>query len=97
MANGEVYVVVEILEILDETELEIYLQGTRQQIRDLPGVLIARDAKIFEGPPIKVSMMIQRWPSEKAFRDWQESEAYRPLRERRLRAARHRIAIIPAI
>jgi hypothetical protein len=50
---------------------------------------------LFEGEPVG-RLLIQRWPSETAFREWQASEEYRPLRERRMRAADLRIAIVAA-
>ena len=40
-------------------------------------------------------LVIQRWPSEAAFRAWLDSEAYQPLNKIRLASATMRAAIVP--
>ena len=97
MAGSEVFVIVEVQEVFDQQELTAYQAAARQQLLELGGVPIARGDAVFEGEPPARSLLIQKWPSEAAFRAWQESAAYRPLLERRKRAAKLRIAILPAI
>ena len=95
-AGTEVFVVVEIQEILDGNALAAYQSEARQQLLERGGVLVARGNCTYEGSPAVGQMLIQKWPSETAFRDWQESDSYRPLLERRQACVKLRIAIIPS-
>jgi uncharacterized protein (DUF1330 family) len=95
MPSEEAFVVVEIVEVLDEELLKTYQAGARAQVADFGGTVIGRGVKTFEGEPEFAMLMIQKWPSEAAFRKWQESDAYRPLLEKRKRAVKMRIGIVP--
>jgi uncharacterized protein (DUF1330 family) len=95
MSNEEVFVVVEIVDVLDEELLKTYQAGARAQVAGFGGTVIGRGVKTFEGEPQFAMLMIQKWPNEAAFRNWQESDAYRPLLQKRQRAAKLRIGIVP--
>jgi uncharacterized protein (DUF1330 family) len=95
MPNEEVFVVVEIVEVLDDELLKTYQAGARAQVAGFGGTVIGRGVKTFEGGPEFAMLMIQKWPSEAAFRKWQESDAYRPLLQKRQQAVRMRIGIVP--
>jgi len=95
LSNEEVFVVVEIVEVLDEELLKTYQAGARAQVAGFGGTVIGRGVKTFEGDPEFAMLMIQKWPSESAFRNWQQSDAYRPLLQKRQRAVKMRIGIVP--
>ncbi|WP_313805605.1 DUF1330 domain-containing protein [Sphingobium sp.] len=97
MAISEILVVVEVQEIFDAAQFESYRAQARQQLMARGGLLLARGGELFEGsPPLAQSVLVQCWPSEDAFRAWQESEDYAPLLKLRTEAARLRITIVPA-
>ncbi len=95
--NDPVYVVVETLEILDAEGFKSYQLGARAQVLERGCAVIARGARHFEGSPEFGALMIQKWPSEAAFVDWQESAEYQPLKAQRLSSVRLRMAIVPAV
>src|SRR3954453_6501742 len=95
MSNEEVFVGVEMVEVLAEELLKTHQAGGRAQVAGFGGTVIGRGVRTFEGEPDFAMLMIQKWPSEAAFRKWQESDAYRPLLEKRQRAVRMRIGIVP--
>ena len=98
MADGEILVIVEIQEILDEGVLKAYQVQARQQLLERGGKVLGRGGELFEGaPPLTGSVLIQRWASAAAFREWQSSEAYKPLRELRKKAAKLRLILVPAV
>ena len=96
MAGG-VLVVVEVLGITDQEQFAAYQSQARVQLRERGGVLLGRGGAIYEGPALGLSAMVQRWPSEQAFRDWQDSDEYRPLLEIRRRVADIRLILIPEV
>lgn len=97
MAEGEVLVIIETQEIIDETALKSYQAQAREQILERGGQLLGRGGSLFEGSPLLTgAVVVQRWPSEAAFREWQASEPYQPLLELRRRAARLRLTLVPA-
>jgi uncharacterized protein (DUF1330 family) len=95
MSNEEVFVVVEIVEVMDEELLKTYQAGARAQVAGFGGKVIGRGVTTFEGDPPFAMLMVQKWPNEAAFRNWQQSDAYRPLLQKRQRAAKLRIGIVP--
>lgn len=98
MPDGQVFVVIEMGEVRDPSALAAYQQAARAQLAKRPGaIVVARGGETFEGDPPFGKVMIQQWPSEAAFREWQESEAYAPFRAMRLDAVSMRIAIVPAV
>ncbi|ATE64136.1 DUF1330 domain-containing protein [Rhizorhabdus dicambivorans] len=93
--NGpEVLVVVEVLEVRDQAAFDAYRAEARQQSSARGGMTLARESATFEGDAFG-DLMVQRWPSEAIFRSWQESDEYRPLLERRRKAADLRLAVLP--
>lgn len=98
MANAEILVIVEIQEIFDEAVLKTYQAQARQQLLERGGKVLGRGGDLFEGSPaLTGAVLVQRWPSEAAFREWQSSEAYKPLLELRKKAARLRLILVPAV
>ncbi len=97
MQNQEVLVVVEIRSVKDAEAMKTYQMGARQQIGAYGATVIARGGSTLEGAPAFGPLMVQRWPSEQAFRTWQDSDDYRPLRALRQSCADLRIAVIPLV
>jgi uncharacterized protein (DUF1330 family) len=97
MSNEEVFVVVEIVDVRDAELLKTYQAGARAQVAGFGGTVIGRGVTTFEGHPEFAMLMVQRWPNEAAFRNWQDSEAYRPLRRMREQAVVMRIGIVPVV
>lgn len=92
-----VLVIVEMIRVKDQEQLTAYQGQARQQLLERGGKLLARGGETFEGAPLTGPVLIQRWPSEQAFRDWQESEAYRPLLALRKEAAEIRLTIVAEV
>ena len=92
-----ILVVVETIEISDKERFATYQGQARQQLLERGGSLLARGGTLFEGAPLSGPVLIQRWPSEDAFREWQDSEEYRPLRDIRNEVANLRITIVPEV
>ena len=97
MSSEEVFVVVEIVSVRNPELLKTYQAGARAQVGSFGGTVIGRGVTTFEGDPAFAMLMIQKWPNEAMFRDWQDSEAYRPLMAMRKEAAALRIAIVPVV
>jgi uncharacterized protein (DUF1330 family) len=97
MTSREVLVVAELQRIHDAEGLGIYQEGARAQIARFGGVVLGRGGTSFEGTPPFERVLVQKWPSAEAFERWQNSDDYRPLRERRQRCADMRIAIVPLV
>ena len=97
MADAEILVIVEVQDIFDEQAFEAYRVKAREQLLARGGTLLGRGGVLFEGaPPLALSVLVQRWPSEEAFLTWQTSEDYAPLLALRNKAAQLRIMIVPA-
>ena len=98
MVTDEVLIIVEVQDVLDEPIFASYRAQARQQLLEHGGELLAQGGDLFEGSPaVGRSVLVQRWPSEHAFRTWQASEAYAPLLRLRNKAARLRISIVPTV
>jgi uncharacterized protein (DUF1330 family) len=95
LPSPEVLVLVEVRAVHDPAELAAHQAEARKQMTQRGGVVIGRGGSSFEGDPVG-PLVVQRWRSEADFRAWQESEEYKPLRERRKRSADLKIAIVPA-
>lgn len=93
--NQAVLVIVEVSALHDPDQFKAYQLGTREQIGRRGGAVLARGGSSVEGSPPFQSLLIQEWPSARAFLDWQDSDEYRPLRSMRLASATLRIAIVP--
>ena len=89
-----VMVVIEIEEVSDPVAMQDYQLLARAQIAERGGTVVARGGRCVEGEG-GGPFLVQRWPSEAAFLDWQASDDYRPLLARRNAAARLRIAVVP--
>lgn len=98
MANQQVVVIVEVQEVFDQARLDAYRSQAREQMLARGGELIARGGSLFEGaPPLGQGLLLQRWPSERAFREWQASDDYAPLLKLRNDAVRLRMSIVPIV
>lgn len=97
MTSTEVLVVAELQKIRDAEGLSLYQERARSQIARFGGVVLGRGGTSFEGSPPFERVLVQKWPSAEAFERWQNSDDYRPLRERRQRCADMRIAIVPVV
>lgn len=95
--EGEVLVIVEQQVVYDAEALAKYQAGAREQAARRGAQVVARGGAVHEGEPESLFYVIQRWPSAKAFRDWQDSEEYRPLKEARMKAFKVRLSIVPVI
>ena len=96
MTDEAVLVVTEILSVRNPEELKAYQAGARSQIAKNGGRVVARGGRNTEAEAFGM-LLIQVWPSERAFLDWQESEEYRPLRDLRRSCTDMRIAIVPLV
>ncbi|MDX3910316.1 MAG: DUF1330 domain-containing protein [Sphingobium sp.] len=94
--EGEVFVVVEPQVVFDPEGLARYQAAAREQATRRGAQVIARGGALYEGDPDLLLHLIQRWPSARAFQEWQESEEYRPLLEERKKYMKVRISIVPA-
>ena len=97
MSDAGVLVVVEVRAVRDLEQFKRYQAGAREQIGRYGGTVIARGGSRVEGDPPFGALMIQQWPSEQAFRAWQESEEYRPLCAIRRGCADLRISTVPLL
>jgi uncharacterized protein (DUF1330 family) len=97
LSSEPVLVIVEVQEIFDAAAFNGYRARARRQLTEQGGTLLGRGGALFEGSPdVGLAVLVQHWPSEVAFREWQASEAYAPLRVMRDKSARLRIMIVPA-
>jgi uncharacterized protein (DUF1330 family) len=97
MTDPAVLIVVEITAVRDADQLKTYQTAARAQLAERGGVVVARGTSPVEGSPPLGMLLIQKWPSEQAFRDWQESDAYRPLKSLRQQCVDMRIAVVPVV
>ena len=95
MQEAAVFVVIEVVSIKDPEGLKTYVQRAIQLIGPLGGELVAQGGIPIDGEQRFAPLVIQRWPSEAAFRAWLDSDAYQPLNEIRLASATMRVAIVP--
>ena len=97
MSDAAVLVVVEMTAVRDPEQLKTYQSGARVQLGARGGVVVARGISPVEGSPPFGALLVQQWPSERAFREWQQSEEYRPLKALRERCVDMRIAVVPLV
>jgi uncharacterized protein (DUF1330 family) len=95
MQEPAVLVVIEVTSVKDPEGLKTYIQRASQLIGPLGGELVARGGIPIDGEPGFAPLVIQRWPSEAAFRAWLASDSYQPLNAIRLASATMRVAIVP--
>ncbi len=96
MSEAPVFVVVEVTDVKDPEGLKTYAQRASQLIGPLGGELLAQGGSAIGDEPGFAPLMIQRWPSEAAFRAWIDSDDYRSLNEIRLASATMRGAVVPS-
>lgn len=94
MSDEGVLVIVEIAAVRDPAALKSYQLGAREQLGRYGATVLARGGSTVEGAPFG-PFLVQKWPSEQAFRAWQASAEYQPLRDLRRSCADLRIAVIP--
>ncbi|HLZ77209.1 DUF1330 domain-containing protein [Phenylobacterium sp.] len=82
------YVVFTRMKTTDQEELEKYRTGIKATMKDRPIEVLVADGKheILEGDPIE-GMVIVKFPSVKAAKDWIDSEAYQDIARRRKHGA----------
>lgn len=95
MQETPVFVIVEVVSVLDADGLKAYVERVSALIGPLGGLMLGRGGSPVDGEAGFAPLVIQRWPSEGAFRAWLDSEAYQPLREIRRASATMRVAIVP--
>ena len=89
------YVVFTRTKTIDQKELEKYWTGIKATIKDHPiEVLVAYGKhEVLEGDPIE-GMVIAKFPSVKAAKDWINSEAYQDIaKHRKLGATYHGLIV----
>jgi uncharacterized protein (DUF1330 family) len=95
MQETAVFVVVEVVSVQDAQGLRAYAERASELIGPLGGAVVGRGGSPVDGEAGFAPLVIERWPSEGAFRAWLDSEAYQPLRKIRLASATMRVAIVP--
>ena len=95
MQEAAVFVVIEVVSVEDPAGLKTYVQRASELIGPLGGQLVAQGGIAIDGELGFAPLVIQRWPSEGAFRAWLASDAYQPLHQIRLASATMRVAIVP--
>jgi uncharacterized protein (DUF1330 family) len=95
MQETAVFVVIEVISVEDPAGLKTYVQRASELIGPLGGELVAQGGIPIDGEPGFAPLVIQRWPSEAAFRAWLDSDAYQPLNKIRLASTTMRVAIVP--
>jgi len=93
--EAAVFVVIEVVSVEDPAGLKTYVQRASELIGPLGGQLVAQGGIPIDGESGFAPLVIQRWPSEDAFRAWLASDAYQPLRQMRLASATMRATIVP--
>ncbi len=95
MHEKSVLAVIEVISLEDKEGLRTYSKRASELIGCLGGVVVGQGAIPVDEEASFSPLVIQRWPSEGAFRTWLDSDAYRALREIRLASATMRVAIVP--
>jgi uncharacterized protein (DUF1330 family) len=90
-----VYVVFTRTKTIDQKELEKYWTGIKATMKGHPIEVLAADGKleVLEGDPIE-GMVIAKFPSVKAAKDWINSDAYQDIaKHRKLGATYHGLIV----
>jgi uncharacterized protein (DUF1330 family) len=95
MQETAVFVVIEVVSVEDPVGLKTYVERVSEMIGPLGGELVAQGGIPIDGELVFAPLVIERWPSEAAFRALLDSDAYKPLRTIRLASATMRVAIVP--
>jgi uncharacterized protein (DUF1330 family) len=89
------YIVFTRAKTIDQKELDKYRAGIKATMKDHPIEVLAADGKheVLEGDPIE-GMVIVKFPSVKAAKDWIYSEAYQNIaKHRKLGATYHGLIV----
>jgi uncharacterized protein (DUF1330 family) len=89
------YIVFTRTKTIDQKELDKYRAGIKATIKGHPIEVLAADGRheVLEGNPIE-GMVIVKFPSVKAAKDWISSEAYQDIaKHRRLGATYHGLIV----
>lgn len=92
------YIVFTRTKTLDPKELEIYWAGIRETLKGHPiEVLVAYGKhEILEGDPIE-GIVIAKFPTVKAAKDWYSSEAYQNVAKHRQKGAIYQGLIVEGV
>ena len=92
------YIVFTRTKTIDQKELEKYWTGIKATMKDHPiEVLVAYGKhEVLEGDPI-VGMVIAKFPSVKAAKDWYSSEAYQNVAKHRKHGAIYNGLVIEGV
>ena len=92
------YVVFTRTKTIDQKELEKYWAGVKATLEGHPSEVLVAYGKheILEGDPIE-GMVIAKFPSVKAAKDWYNSEAYQSVAEHRKRGAIYHGLIVEGV
>ena len=87
MNNDTVYVLLDVT-VKDRDKFMEYVEGHRQSFHQYGGKLLFRSNDIdpLEGNWSPKLLVVHEWPSEQAFRQWDESAAYAPWKKLRKEA-----------
>ena len=97
MDDSPVLVVFEITKVLNADTLKQYQLQARAQASERGATTLGRGTSPVKGDPPFGMLLVQKWPTERAFREWQDSEAYRPLKALRDQSVDIRIAVVPTV
>ena len=89
------YIVFTRTKTIDQTELDKYRTGIKATMKDHPIEVLVADGKheVLEGDPIE-GVVIVKFPSVKAAKDWVNSEAYQDIaKHRKLGATYHGLIV----
>ena len=94
MSSEQVHVFLDV-NIRDPEQFARYLAGYRESFLKYGGesVFVSRDLDPVQGDYAPGIVALQRWPSERAYRDWVDSPEYRPWKKMRDEAATVRTTI----
>ena len=95
MQEPPVLVIVEVISVQDPAGRKVYQERVGALIGPLGGEFIGRGGEPVDGELNFAPLVIQRWPSESAFRAWMASEAYQPLLQIRRASFTIKVAIVP--
>ena len=92
------YIVFTRTKTIDQKELEKYRTGIKATMEDHPIEVLVADGKheVLEGDPIE-GMVIVKFPSAKAAKDWINSEAYQDIAKHRKLGATHHGLIVEGL
>ncbi|HEY0257623.1 MAG TPA: DUF1330 domain-containing protein [Candidatus Methylacidiphilales bacterium] len=95
MQEPPVLVIIEVVSVQDPVGLKVYQERVSALIAALGAVILGHGGAPVDGELGFAPLVIERWPSETAFRALLASEAYQPLRQIRLASFTIKVAIVP--